>query len=315
MYHYVRPIKGSRYPEIKGLELDLFIEQLRFFQRCYTPVSMEDVLAAIHDSARLPENALLLSFDDAYSDHFEYVYPVLADMKLQGSYYVPAKTVLQHKVLDVNKVHFILASAPDVNDLVKALAGAIDSHRENHDLASFDEYYSEYAVANRFDPKEVIFIKRMLQHALPEDLRNTIVDSLFEQYVGMDEATFARELYMSEAQLGELLSGGMHIGCHGYDHYWWNKLDEDALKSELDRSEQFLSKLGCDMENWTASYPYGSYSKIGVAELEKRNCKLAFTTEVRVADLATDHPLLIPRLDTNDLPKDANVEPNSWYTG
>ena len=25
MYHYVRPINGSRYPEIKGLELDDFV--------------------------------------------------------------------------------------------------------------------------------------------------------------------------------------------------------------------------------------------------------------------------------------------------
>ena len=95
---------------------------------------MEDVLAAIHGSAKLPENALLLSFDDAYSDHFDYVYPVLADLKLQGSFFVPAKTVLEHKVLDVNKVHFILASAPDVNDLVKALAGASDEVAWYRDL-------------------------------------------------------------------------------------------------------------------------------------------------------------------------------------
>ncbi|HFU1121624.1 TPA: hypothetical protein ACGPAF_002226 [Streptococcus suis] len=42
---------------------------------------------------------------------------------------------------------------------------------------------------------------------------------------------------------------------------------------------------------------------------EKRGITLAFTTEARVADLSKDAPLLIPRLDTNDLPieEDENV--------
>ena len=35
MYHYVRKIRNSRYPEIKGLEQSLFEEQLRFFIQHY----------------------------------------------------------------------------------------------------------------------------------------------------------------------------------------------------------------------------------------------------------------------------------------
>ena len=32
MYHYIRDLKNSRYPEIKGLDYDLFKEQIAFFQ-------------------------------------------------------------------------------------------------------------------------------------------------------------------------------------------------------------------------------------------------------------------------------------------
>ena len=105
----------------------------------------------------------------------------------------------------------------------------------------------------------------------------------------------------------------MHVGCHGYDHYWWNKLDEKSLEVELTRSKEFLASMGCDMQNWTACYPYGSSSEEVVAELEKQGCKVAFSTEVRVADLALDDPLLLPRLDTNDLPKDKQASVNHWY--
>lgn len=313
MYHYVRRIAGSRYSEIKGLEFELFVEQLEFFSKHYNVVTMEQVLAAKYRNQALPEKALLLTFDDAYAEHFTHVYPILKKMGMQGSFYVPAKTVLEHKVLDVNKIHFILASTLDTQQLVGSLQIEVERYKIDYDLKSFDEYYVELAVANRFDCQDVIFVKRMLQHALPEELRNIISDKLFAQYVGMDEAAFCRELYMDKFQLEQLVRDGMHVGCHGYDHYWWNKLDENSLKVELTRSKEFLASIGCDMQNWTACYPYGSSSEDVVAELEKQGCKVAFTTEVRVADLALDGPLLLPRLDTNDLPKKRDEKTNQWY--
>ena len=37
MYHYVRDLKNSRYPDIKGLDVDLFYEQMMFFK---TPIRL-----------------------------------------------------------------------------------------------------------------------------------------------------------------------------------------------------------------------------------------------------------------------------------
>ena len=47
MYHYVRPVRSARYPHIKGLERDLFVQQIRYIKRFYTPVSGQQVLDAI----------------------------------------------------------------------------------------------------------------------------------------------------------------------------------------------------------------------------------------------------------------------------
>lgn len=313
MYHYVRRIELSRYSKIKGLELDLFVEQLEFFAKHYNVVTMEQVLAAKYQEVSLPEKAMLLTFDDAYAEHFTHVYPILKKMGMQGSFYVPAKTVLEHKVLDVNKIHFILASTDKIDDLVRSLKVEVEVNREEHALKTFDEYYSEFATANRFDCKDVIFIKRMLQHVLPENLRNLITSKLFEEYVGMNEEAFCRELYMDKYQIEQLVRDGMHVGCHGYDHYWWNKLDYAELQKELSQSKDFLASIGCNMAKWTACYPYGSFSDEVVDELEKQGCRAAFTTEVRVAHLTNDHALLLPRLDTNDLPNQRNAKTNQWY--
>lgn len=47
MYHYVRPIKDSAYPGIKGLEFDLFKEQIAFFRDNFHVITMEEVIAVL----------------------------------------------------------------------------------------------------------------------------------------------------------------------------------------------------------------------------------------------------------------------------
>ena len=51
-----------------------------------------------------------MTFDDGYKDHYTYVLPVLLENNIQGSFYIPTKCFQDKKVLDVNKIHFILES-------------------------------------------------------------------------------------------------------------------------------------------------------------------------------------------------------------
>ena len=55
------------------------------------------------------------------------------------------------------------------------------------------------------------------------------------------------------------------------------------------------------MQNWTAAYPYGSHSKEVENILDKKGCRLAFTTVVGIADAARAGRLTMRRLDTNDI--------------
>ena len=106
-YHYVRDLKSSRYPGIKGLDYPLFKEQLQFFAMHFHTVTMEDVIACYEEEKELPDNALLLTFDDGYIDHYTFVYPMLLKYGMQGSFFVPAKVFMEHTLLDVNKIHSV----------------------------------------------------------------------------------------------------------------------------------------------------------------------------------------------------------------
>ena len=44
MYHYVRNIKNSKYPQIKGIEIDLFKRQLDFIENNFNLIRAEDLI-------------------------------------------------------------------------------------------------------------------------------------------------------------------------------------------------------------------------------------------------------------------------------
>lgn len=302
MYHYVRDLARTRYPAIKGRDLSSFRRQLDYIARHHTVVTAEQVISATKEGEPLPDNAAWLTFDDGYSDHYSVVFPLLHERGWQGSFFPPARTVQDGELLDVNRVHFILAASPDHESIINAIRGFIDDRQGDDSVRPFAEYWAELARPSRMDPADVIFIKRVLQHGLPEVMRNELARKLFDRFVSVDPATFAAELYMTPEQLRTMIRCGMYVGSHGAGHYWLDRLDPASQANEIDASLDFLRALGAPTHDWVMCYPYGAYNDTLLPLLKDRSCAIGLTTEVAVARPGTDNPLAFPRLDTNDLP-------------
>ena len=301
MYHYTRDLKHSRYPEIKGLDVNLFREQIAFMKSNFNIVTMEQVLEAISTKEKLPEKALLLTFDDGYADNYNVAMPILEEYGVQGSFFIPGKTFTTHQLLDVNKIHYVLASA-NIYNLVEDLKKEMDYYRgQEFQYAPTEELFAKYAVSSRFDIKETVFVKQMLQTVLPERLRNIISSKLFAKYVGVTEEQLAYELYMSEEQIRTMKRHGMFIGIHGYDHYWLGNLPVEQMENDISLALDALDEF-VDRKQWVMNYPYGNYNKDVIAYISKQGACLGLTTEVRLADIDKDNPLELPRLDCNDFP-------------
>ncbi len=304
MYHYVRDLKNSRYPEIKGLDYELFRQQIGFLKNHFTIVTMEEVLEAWNTKhGALPENAALLTFDDGYIDNFTAVFPILNEHKVQGSFFIPGKAFAENVLLDVNKIHFTLASA-DVHSLVKDIFVLLDRCRSEEPhlhIPSNEELFEKHAAAGRYDGKETVFVKRILQKAVPERIRRQISSELFQKYVGMPEDKFARELYMNRDQIRCMKREGMFIGVHGYDHYWLGNLPEQEMQADIDKALEVMDEF-IDKDNWVLNYPYGSRSPGVLQYIESRGCKAGMTIEVEVADTAIHGRYELPRLNCNDFP-------------
>lgn len=313
MYHYVRDLEDSRYPQIKGLSMDSFRQQILYLKKHYKFITMEQLIESIKSGQPLSGKSVLLTFDDAYIDHYTQVFPFLTENNIQGSFFIPAKAVAENLLLNVNKIHFILATCTDKKLIVNDLLEILDSFRNVYKIETNDFYIKKLSHSSRFDPGEVNFIKRMLQVELDEPLRSLIVNKLFQKYVSVSEKIFSKELYLSTDQIKTMLRFGMHIGSHGYDHNWLSCLSKKNQEADLSKSVEFLMGLGVDEKHLTMCYPYGSFNENTILILSQMGFKAAFTTEVRVADLKKDGRYTLPRLDTNDIPMKWQAETNEWY--
>jgi peptidoglycan/xylan/chitin deacetylase (PgdA/CDA1 family) len=304
MYHYVRDLRRSRFPGIKGLTIEQFRGQLQFLGKDHRFVGMDEVLAAMRNEAELPPRAVLLTFDDGYSDHYRYVFPILESMGIGGCFFPPLRPLRDRVVLDVNKIHFSLAACGTADPIVECCLKRITELRDAFDLKEPEHYVRELMHPSRLDDAQTMFVKRLLQRALPEEVRSRITDEVFQRFVTTEETAFAEELYLTMDQIRTMRRAGMHFGSHGDTHRWLDHLTADEQREELVRSGAFLVDLGYERSQWAIAYPFGALNETTLILAAEVGYGLGFTTEARKATVAREDPLRLPRLDTVDLPFD-----------
>ena len=299
MYHYVRPIQGSRYPMVKGLETEAFLRQLDWFKQRYWFISANQLLQKIYNQTKIRENSISLSFDDGLKDHFTYVFPILKKEKIQGMFFITGEQIDKSIVLSVHKIQFILQKCGK-SKILKKISDFINENKTKYDLMDFGYYQKKLATIDRFDDNQTVLIKRILQVGLPSSARKKLVDCLFSEYVTNDEKSFSKELYLSMDNIKEMSEDGMYFGSHGYSHEWFEFTD---LNYELSKTVEFFSKINNDKETWIIAYPSASYNSQIIKKLSKLGFKAGLVFEGKDAILDKEHAFTLTRYDTNDFPQ------------
>jgi peptidoglycan/xylan/chitin deacetylase (PgdA/CDA1 family) len=312
MYHYVRDLANTDYPQIKGLTTADFDGQLDYLERHYTIIDIKEAIRATLGEGSLPPNGCLLTFDDGFIDHYENVFPRLLARGLKASFYPSVSPLTENIVLDVHKIQFIIASGHSPAAIKERMYAEMDLLRKEMALPSNEELFAKYAIANRYAETDVAFIKGVLQKGLPEQASSFITSRLFNEFVSDDEVSFAQRLYMSIQQMQEMIRAGMVIGGHGVRHKWLGTLSKLEQEAEIDGTCRFLEMIyECPPQDWVMCYPYGDYTVLTLEILRARSAALGLTNKCGLASILTN-PLELDRLDTIDLPYDREAAPSSW---
>ena len=312
VYHYVRDLAASRYPKLTALPVDKFDGQLDYIARHYSVVGLDDILDAEGDMDRLPSNACVLTFDDGFSDHYEFVFPRLQARGWPGAFFVPAAPIQEGGVLDGHMVQFILASGSHISVLNNELRDMVEECSSEPGVLGYDALTQRWAKPGRYDPLEIILFKRILQVGLPEKTRQKITKELFARHVTPDAEAFARSLYVNSAQLATMARGGMVIGGHGWSHQRLDSLSADVRADELQRSQAFLDSLGVvPADRRCLGYPHGSFDDATVIAARSAGFHVGLSGRQGLVP-ALDNNYTLARLDTNDLPHSGSAPVCEW---
>ena len=296
MYHYVRDLKNSNYPKIKGLDIKNFENQLKYLHKNYNVISIEEFYNKKFSSDK---KSCVLTFDDGYLDHYEVVLDKLLKYKMKGAFYIPVDVIDSGKVLDVNKIHLILASANEDLILSRIKYHLSKIQPENN----IDYFIEKIDISCRYDTKKTVIIKRLLQTILSLEIRSFICDKLIEEFLDKKENELSKELYLNRSQINEMINHGMHFGSHSKSHYWFDSLNFDQQEFEIKQSIKFLDSIHKKDYLLTMCYPYGIYNNDTLKLMKKYKFKLGLTTIPKIYNSFEDDIFTIPRLDTNDYPQ------------
>lgn len=299
MYHYVRPADHAL-PYLRHLALDDFRRQLDHFAATDRLIGRDEFLAML-DGAPVPDDGILLTFDDGLIDHHRHVLPELEARGCVGLFFVPTQPLLpQGRALDVHRVHRLLGRLGGAAPLA-VLTGMLDERLLTN--AHVAEFRTRTYVHQDNDGATTEF-KRILNYYVDPAARGALLDALAAHF---DEPDPVPDLYMDAAAVADLVRRGMVVGSHTVGHPVLSTLDEAGQRREILDSFATLEAITGPLEPRVFCYPYGGFHTFTAtteALLDEAGCRCSFNVEPRdlcEADLR-ERPQALPRFDCNVFP-------------
>jgi len=91
--------------------------------------------------------------------------------------------------------------------------------------------------------------------------------------------------YLDDSAMKDIVSAGMEIGSHGWEHVDWRRVDDKTLDLEIDEASKRIADIvGCAIDK--VSIPFGSYDRRVLRRLRRSEIKMVFTSDGGCAPLA-----------------------------
>jgi peptidoglycan/xylan/chitin deacetylase (PgdA/CDA1 family) len=295
-YHYVRDVERTPFPGIKALSVAGFAAQLDWLQARFDVIDGPAFERAVLSGTGFSRPTALLTFDDGFVDHYEHVFPLLQSRGLGGIFFLSGATLgPRPTLLNVHRTHFLLSHL-GADRFTQDIGAALEA--EGVDAGSGGGREGIY----RYDEAPDTRIKRILNYEAPYPVVDRVLSTVFERHLGDSEA-FARALYLSAGQVGEMARGGMTFGFHTETHPVLSRLDRAAQRAQLRNGPRLIRDL-TGQQTASFCYPHGfthTYNVDTLQVLEECNYSMAFNTARREAVIGSDARYELPRFDTRDV--------------
>jgi peptidoglycan/xylan/chitin deacetylase (PgdA/CDA1 family) len=229
------------------------------------------------------EPVAFITFDDGYRDNFDTAVPILNELNIPATFFIPTEFLQSPKlpwwdhvayvIKKTSRHHLLLNHGPSDTRLPLAL-----------ELESTSRRSAIMTIINSVLAGRITDLTWFLEH-LTAQAEMTI-----------ESECLGRSLFMSWDQLRQLTdtAGRLTIGSHAHSHVNLGKLDARSLDRELVLSKEILQEhLGCEVP--ALAYPFGwpgTYNQMTKISVKRAGYRMAFASRI-----AVNHPGTLDALE------------------
>ncbi|HUR73965.1 MAG TPA: polysaccharide deacetylase family protein [Sporichthya sp.] len=234
-----------------------FTRHLSWIARSASPVSLADVIAAVHGGPALPERSVLVTFDDGARSVLESGLPLL---RRRG---IPAVAFVNPGVLDTDQPYW-WAEAESL-----AQAGGQAHGRAWADPAALVRWIKTLSDSDRL--------------AVVDELRATATTAA------------PRQRQLTSGELRTLESGGVAVENHTWSHPLLDRCGDEKIAEEISEGHEAL-RVVLGRAPRAFAYPNGNWDARAEKFLSGLGYDVAFLFDHQVAFPPFDNPLRISRV-------------------
>lgn len=296
-FHYIREHFDAPFPAIYGKTPTELRKQLEILSKLGKFISPKDIEEHIAKNDKLPENSIIITFDDGLREQFELAKPILDEMGIPAIFFINTKIFDEPKLLNVHKAHIVrsLLSPEFILDHFKSSISyqQLNEKQKQKIQALGSKHY-------RYDGPKNAFLKYLLNFVITSHNVDKEFSYLLKEVCSVDETSVFKDLYFSPEMVASLGKEGA-IGSHGHDHLPLGELPEEGAKLQVAKSCEILKRFGIEARAF--SYPYGSNEAVGNVKsyLGDYGFTYAFTMS-RGVNVNLENPFVLYRCDNNDVP-------------
>jgi len=261
-------------PRLLSATPETFARQMSHLAKHYNVVSAEMVLHAIQSGSSLPPRAVLITFDDAYTDFLEYAWPTLRHHRLAATLFVPTA----------------YPGCPErgfwSDRLYTAFTRTAKGRLAQSPIGPLQLRTQEERITN---------LRRVQAYLkdIPHDKAAEAVDQ-FCAMLADGQVWRQQNSVLSWDQLRELSRAGITLASHTRTHPILTQLGPQKVREEIDGSQKdLLREIGAAPPIFC--YPNGSHNAPTRAILKEEGFVMAFTAMDGHNDLRGVDPLRLRR--------------------
>jgi peptidoglycan/xylan/chitin deacetylase (PgdA/CDA1 family) len=260
LYHRVIDLEND--PQMLAVSPDNFYKQVKYLKENFELLPTQQFYEFLYSRNKLPKRAVILTFDDGYSDNFYNALPVLESLKAQALFYI-----------STSKLNSSFEMWWD--DLERIFLTALPLPKQLRLMVQNKEY--QFSTGAEKNKAETYYqLHALLKYCKPIE-RDSLISRL-HNWAGAGAEGRRNYYIMTADEVKKMsLSPSAVIGAHTHNHPALCTLNYEEQLAEMIDSKTILKHItNKEIEHF--SYPYGSrsdYTRDSVCAAKAAGFKMA----------------------------------------